>query len=38
MKKYTNKILTVMIAIVVICFIVMICQIAELITASLCNS
>lgn len=35
MKKYTNKILGVMIAAIIICFTVMIFQIAEIVKSSL---
>ncbi|EGK04196.1 hypothetical protein HMPREF9456_01224 [Dysgonomonas mossii DSM 22836] len=35
MKKYTNKILYIMIAVVIICFILMIFQIMEMIVSSL---
>jgi hypothetical protein len=31
MKKYTNKFLSIMIAVVIICFVVMICQIINMI-------
>ena len=35
MKKYTNKIFNIMIAVVIICFILMIFQIMEMIISSL---
>lgn len=35
MKKYTNKILTIMAVVVIICIVVMTCKIAEIVISSI---